>query len=241
MRRSWTIARRELASFFDSLIAYILLAVFLGVCGFFTWMYGQDIFIRGQADLAVFFNTAYWVLFLFIPAITMRSLADEKRTGTLDLLLTKAVTDRQVVVGKFIAAMVLIAIALACTLPYYITIAFIGNVDHGVVWCGYLALLLVSAAYVGAGIYASSSTDNQIVAFLVALMIILFFQIIFQAMAANFTGLTGTVLAQLSTSTHFDSVSRGVVDSRDLLYFLGIAVIGLSLAEINLAKRAIKG
>src|SRR5262245_10768026 len=120
MRKTWIIARKELASFFDSLIAYILMAVFLGISGFFTWWYGSDVFMRGQADLSAFFNIAYWTLFFFIPALTMRTLAEERKTGTLDLLLTKAVTDWQVVFGKFLACLVLIALALACSLPYYI-------------------------------------------------------------------------------------------------------------------------
>ncbi|MCB9170205.1 MAG: ABC transporter permease subunit [Flavobacteriales bacterium] len=241
MKKTWTIARKELAAFFDSLIAYILLVVFLGLSGFFTWLYGTDVFMRGQADLSGFFNIAYWTLFFFIPALTMRSLAEERRSGTLDLLLTKALTDWQVVAGKFLAALVLIGIALLCSLPYYITIASIGNIDHGAVIGGYLALLLMSAAYIGIGIYASSVTNNQIVAFLLALVIGAFFHILFQIMASNFTGVTGMVLNFLSTGQHFDSMSRGVLDSRDILYFLSIALAGLVMAEFNLAKRTLTG
>src|SRR5579872_368419 len=107
----WVIARRELASFFDSLIAYILLVLFLGFSGFFTWLYGSDIFLVGQASLQSFFGVAYWTLFFFIPAITMRLLAEERKTGTIELLLTKAISDRQVVTGKFLAAFLLIVIA----------------------------------------------------------------------------------------------------------------------------------
>lgn len=241
MRKIWLIARKELASFFDSLIAYILMAVFLGLSGFFTWWYGSDVFMRGQADLSAFFNIAYWTLFFFIPALTMRTLAEERKSGTLDLLLTKAVTDWQVVSGKFLACLTLIGLALACSLPYYITIAQLGDVDHGAIVCGYLALLLMSAAYIAVGVYASSLTNNQIVAFLVALLIGIFFHIIFQVAAPNFTGMIGQVLEFLSTGTHFDSMSRGVIDSRDLLFFASIIVLGLSLAEVNLAKRLIRG
>jgi ABC-2 type transport system permease protein len=241
MNKTLIIARKELVSFFDSLIAYILMAVFLGISGFFTWWYGGDVFMRGQADLSSFFNIAYWTLFFFIPALTMRTLAEERKTGTLDLLLTKAVTDWQVVFGKFLACLALIALALACSLPYYITIARIGDVDHGAILTGYLALLLMSGAYIAVGVYASSLTNNQIVAFLVALLIGIVFHILFQVAAPNFTGLIGQLLEFLSTGSHFDSMSRGVIDSRDLLFFFSLMVLGLSLAEVNLAKRLIRG
>ncbi len=133
MNATWTITKRESQAFFDSLIAYIMLVAFLGFSGFFTWLYGSDVFFVGQASLQSFFSIAYWTLFFFIPAITMRMLAEEKKTGTIELLLTKAVTDRQVVVGKFLACLLLIVIALAFTLPYYITVAYLGNVDHGAI------------------------------------------------------------------------------------------------------------
>ncbi|MBL7963615.1 MAG: ABC transporter permease subunit [Flavobacteriales bacterium] len=240
MRTTWLIARKELAAFFDSLIAYILLTVFLGLSGFFTWWYGDDVFLRGQADLTAFFNIAYWTLFFFIPALTMRTLAEERKSGTLDLLLTKAVTDWQVVSGKFLACLTLIAVALACSLPWYASVAWLGEMDHGAVWCGYLALLLMSGAYVAIGVYASSLTNNQIVAFLTALVIGLFFHLLFQTAAGTFTGVVGTVLEQLGMGVHFDSMSRGVVDSRDLLYFFSLMVLALTLAEMNLSKRLVR-
>ena len=237
MKPIWIITKRELQSFFDSLIAYIILILFLGFSGFFTWLYGTDIFLVGQASLQSFFNIAFWTLFFFIPAITMRMLAEEKKTGTIELLLTKAVTDRQVILGKFLACFLLVAIALAFTLPYYITVASIGNVDHGAVWCGYLGLLLMSAAYVSIGLFTSSITNNQIVAFLLALFIGLFLHLIFNVLAGNFTGFLGQLFYTLSLSVHFDSLSRGVVDTKDIIYFISIVVIGILLAELNLAKR----
>jgi ABC-2 type transport system permease protein len=237
MRVVWIIAKKELGSFFDSLIAYILLTLFLGFSGFFTWMYGNDIFLVGQTTLRGFFNIAYWSLFFFIPALTMRLLAEERKTGTIELLLTKAVTDRQVVVGKFLAALLLVAIALLFTLPYVITLANIGNLDQGEVISGYLGLLLISAAYVSIGLYASSITNNQIVAFLTALFIGLFFHIIFGVLANNFQGIVGEIFNMLSLSAHFESISRGVVDTRDLIYFISIVAIGLLLSELSLTKR----
>jgi len=237
MNAIWVITKRELQSFFDSLIAYIMLILFLGFSGFFTWLFGSDIFFTGQASLEGFFNIAFWTLFFFIPALTMRLLAEEKKTGTIELLLTKAVTDREVVVGKFLSTFLLVAIALAFTLPYVITLANIGNLDIGQVACGYFGLLLMSAAYISIGLYASSITQNQIVAFLSSLFIGLFFHIIFGVLANNFGGTVGTLLNTLSMSDHFESISRGVLDSRDLIYFLSIVFIGLLLSELSLTKR----
>lgn len=239
MNSIWIIAKRELNSFFDSLIAYILIIVFLGLSGFFTWLFGSDIFFIGQATLQPFFSVAYWTLFFFIPALTMRMLAEEKRSGTIELLLTKAVSDWDVVVGKFIACLILIGIALAFTIPYYITVSFIGPVDHGAVWSGYLGMILMSMTYISIGLFASSITTNQIVAFLFSLFVGVFFLIIFDVLSGNFTGMLGQLLSFLSLSTHYESISRGVIDSKDIIYFLSITFLGLMLAETVLSKRNI--
>jgi ABC-2 type transport system permease protein len=233
----WILAKRELLSFFDSLIAYIMLVLFLGFSGFFTWLFGSDIFFAGQASLEVFFNIAFWTLFFFIPALTMRLLAEERKTGTIELLLTKAVTDREIVLGKFFSTFLLVGIALLCTLPYVITVANLGMLDLGQVACGYVGLLLMSSAYISIGLYASSITSNQIVAFLLALTIGLFFHLLFGILASNFSGIIGQVFNTLSLSNHFESMSRGVVDTRDLIYFLSIILIGLFLSELSLTKR----
>ena len=237
MKVIWIIAKRELAVFFDSLIAYVMLGLFLGFSGFFTWLYGNDIFLVGQANLRIFFAVASWTLFFFIPAITMKMLAEERNTGTLELMLTKSISDRQLVVGKFIGSVSLILIALLATLPYVITLANIGNLDNGGTICGYLGLLLMTCVYTSIGIFASSITNNQIVAFMTALFIGLFFHIIFDVLAGNFTGFVGQILNGLSLQTHFESVSRGVIDSKDLVYFISVTLLGLFLAEWSLSKR----
>jgi len=237
MNKIWILAKRELSTFFDSLTAYIILVAFLGLSGLFTWIYGADIFMRNQADLQVFFNIAYWTLFFFIPAITMRTLAEENKSGTIELLLTKAVTDWQVVAGKFLACLLLVIIALALTLPYYITVWKLGPVDHGAVWAGYLGLILMAATYSSIGIYTSSITNNQIVAFLLALLIGVFFHVIFEFLGSNFTGTIGGIFNYLSLGTHFESISRGVIDSKDLVYFFSLIFLGLVLAETSLSKR----
>jgi ABC-2 type transport system permease protein len=237
MKTIWIITVRELNSFFDSLIAFVMIILFLGFSGFFTWISGADIFMVGQASLRSFFSIAYWTLFFFIPALTMRLIAEEKKSGTIEMLLTKAVTDRQVILGKYFATMILIMIALAFTLPYVITISRIGNLDTGGTICGYLALILMSAAYTSIGLFSSSITKNQIVAFLSALFIGLFFHILFEIIAGGMKGIIGQIINSLSVTVHFESLSRGVVDSKDLIYFGSIIFMGLFLSEVSLSKR----
>jgi len=237
MDRIWIITKRELAAFFDSLTAYVMLVVFLGLSGFFTWLSVNNIFVQGQARLDVFFGISFWTLFFFIPAITMKSIAEENKTGTIELLSTKAITDWDIVVGKFLACWILILVALLCTLPYYITVSKLGNVDHGGIIGGYFGLALISAAYVSIGIFTSSITNNQIVAFLLALFIGIFFHLIFDLISSGLKGTLGSVFEFLSARSHFDSLSRGVIDSRDLLYFISIILGGLVLSATMISRR----
>ncbi|MBN2347658.1 MAG: ABC transporter permease [Bacteroidales bacterium] len=237
MKQIWIISKRELNSFFDSLLAYIMIIAFLGFSGFFTWLFGRDVFLVKQASLQSFFGVAYWTLFFFIPALTMRLIAEEKNIGTLELLLTKPVSDWQLVSAKFLSTLLLILISLALTLPYYKTVASIGPIDHGAVWSGYLGLILMSAAYISIGLFASSLTTNQIVAFLLALLIGIFFHLLFGLIAMNFQGIFGNVLSYLSLNTHYESIIRGVIDTKDIIYFLSVIFIGLFASEAILAKR----
>lgn len=238
MSAVFVIAKRELNSFFDSLMAYILLALFLGFTGVFTWLLGeQDVFYTGQASLQQFFSIANLSFFIFVPALTMQLLAEERKIGTLELLLTKSVTDRQVVFGKFLGALGMLTISLLFTVPYVVTIFTIGNADAGQIASGYLGLLVTGAAYAAIGLYASSVTANQIVSFLLALIISVFFQFIFMLIGRLLPGVLGNVFDQLSITTHFESISRGVIDSRDVIYFGSVIFIGLLLAELSLSKR----
>ncbi|MCI4667678.1 MAG: ABC transporter permease subunit [Bacteroidia bacterium] len=239
MRKIWSIAKREFSTYLDSLVAYILLVVFVGITGIFTWISFTDVFFTNIASMEPFFGISYWVLFLFIPALTMRMLAEEKRTGTLEVLLTRAVTDWQVVFGKFLGAMILILVALAFSLPWYLSIAYLGPVDHGAIIAGYVGLILMSAMYISIGIFTSSFTDNQIVAFLTALVIGIFFHWIFELVSNIGKGVWKEFFYFLSTKTHIDSMTRGVFDARDLVFFLSITVFGLYMAEVQLAKRNI--
>ncbi len=239
MKKIWIITKRELRSFFDSLMGYVLIVLFLGFCGFFTWVFGNDIFLVNQASLQSFFSIAFWTLFFFIPAVTMGLLADERKSGTIELLVTKPVSDWQIIAGKFLAAFLLICISLAFTLPYYISVASIGKIDHGAVWMGYLGLLFMSASYISIGLFTSSITNNQIVAFLIALFIGIFFHLIFGLVGGSSSGWVGGILRYLSLSTHYESMARGVIDSKDVFYFLSIIFTALIGTELAFSKRNI--
>lgn len=237
MKQILHITQRELNSFFDSLTAYITIGVFLALSGLFTWIQGTNVFMIGQADMSVFFGVAYWTLFLLVPAISMKTLADENRTGTIELLLTRPVSEWQIVFGKFLAVVAIVAIALLFTLPYYFTIASIGPADHAAIVTGYLALILMSAVYAAIGTMTSSFTGNQIIAFLVSLTLGLFFHIVSMVVAQGATGVAGSVFDYLSMQSHFQSISRGVIDSRDLVYFGSLIILPLVIAEIRIMSR----
>jgi ABC-2 type transport system permease protein len=239
MNKIWIITKRELRSFFDSLMAYVMIVLFLGFSGFFTWLFGSDVFFVNQASLQSFFGISFWTLFFFIPAVTMGLLADERKSGTIELLVTKPVSDWQIISGKFLSAFLLICITLLLTFPYYITVASIGKIDHGAVWMGYLGLLFMSAVYISIGMFASSITNNQIVAFLVALFIGIFFHLIFGLAGSSSGGWLAGIFSYLSLSNHYESMARGVIDSKDILYFLSIIILGLVGTELSLSKRNI--
>lgn len=237
MKQILHIALRELNAFFDSLTAYVLIVIFLGFSGFFTWIYGADIFFVGQASLQTFFTVAYWSLFMFIPVLTMRSIAGELKAGTLELLLTKPVSDWQLILGKFLSTFFLIVIALTPTVLYYITLWSIGPVDHSAIVLGYFGLLLMSVVYISIGLLTSCLFSNQIVASLLALSIGIFFHIIFDVLASNFVGFWGGLFNFLSLSTHFDSITRGIVDTKDLIYFFSISFFCLYSSKMILSNR----
>ena len=237
MNKIWIITKRELRSFFDSLMAYVMIVLFLGFSGFFTWIFGSDIFLVGQASLQSFFGISFWSLFFFIPAITMGLMAEEQKSGTIELLVTKPVSNWQIILGKFLAAFLLICITLSLTLPYYVTVANIGKIDHSAALMGYLGLLFMSASYISIGLFASSITTNQIVAFLVALFIGIFFHLIFGLVGSTSGGWFAGLLGYLSLATHYESMARGVIDSKDILYFLSIIFAGLLGAELVQSRR----
>jgi ABC-2 type transport system permease protein len=239
MHAVWTICKREINAFFDSLTAYVLLVIFLALSGTFTWLFGQgDVFFVGQASLSTFFQVAFWTLFFFIPAVTMGMIAEERRSGTLELLATKPLDDLQVVAGKWLAAWGLVAIALAFTLPYYVTVAQLGPIDHGATISGYLGLLLVSAVYVSIGLFASSLTRNQIVAFLLSLFIAVFLHLLFGQMTTVLPGAAADIAEFLDLQSHFQTMARGVIDAASVLYVITLTVVGGLAATVSLKSRS---
>jgi len=239
MHAVWTICKREINAFFDSLTAYVLLVIFLGLSGTFTWLFGQgDIFFVGEASLSTFFQVSFWTLFFFIPAVTMGMVAEERRSGTLELLATKPLDDLQVVAGKWLAAWGLVAIALAFTLPYYVTVAQLGPIDHGATLSGYIGLLLVSAVYVSIGIFASSLTSNQIVAFLLSLFIAVFLHLLFGQMASILPGRVANIAEFLDLQHHFQTMARGVIDAASVLYVATITIVAGLAATVALKSRS---
>ena len=238
MRQIWNITKRELSAFFNSLIAYIVLILFLVVTGFFTWyLKDNNILETGQATLMPFFNIAIVILFVFIPALTMRLLAEENSSGTIELLLTKPINTRQVIIGKFLATLLLIVFGLALTIPYYVTVAYNGNIDHSSTIFAYLGLILLSATYISIGMFASSITNNQIVALIIAIVIGFTLFFIFPLIASSEIGILSDIMDYLSITTHFTSIARGVVDSRDIIYFLSIIIFSLFGAEVVIEQK----
>jgi ABC-2 type transport system permease protein len=237
MKHIWTICKREVNAFFDSLMAYIMLIVFLGLSGLFTWLVGSDVFLVGQASLSSFFGVAFWTLFFFIPAITMRMVSEEDSSGTMELLATKPVSSFQIIAGKWLAAWFLVLIALVLTLPYDFTVANLGNLDIGATFSGYVALILISAVYTSIGIFASSVTSNQIVAFILALFIAFFFQLLFGLLASILPDFLANIAYYLSLSQHFQTMSRGVIGLANVIYLLSLTLVGYLLATVSLKRR----
>ena len=237
------ILKKEINTFFSSPIGYLVIAVFLLFNGLFLWLFKGDFNIldNGFADLSTFFLLAPWILIFLVPAVTMRSFADEKKQGTLELLLTKPISHLNIVLGKYFGALVLILIALIPTLLYVYTISKLGNpegnIDIGSVIGSYLGLFFLIAAYTAIGIFASSLSDNQIVAFIVAVFICFFFYFGFEGLSNyNFFGDT-VYIEKLGMASHFKSMSRGVFDTRDSIYFLSITSFFMMLTTLNI-KRA---
>jgi ABC-2 type transport system permease protein len=228
-----TIFKKELRSYFNSAVAYVVIVVFLAIVG---WVYTSSMFLINIASLRMMFEWIPLVFLFVIPAITMRLLAEEKKTGTIELLTTKPLHDWEIVVGKFLAAWALVGIALLPTLIYYITVAFIGEIDHGPVIGGYLGLLLMAGVYVAVGLLASSLTENQIVAFIVGL-IMMFALFMMDKVLLFVPEFMTSVVEYLGVDFHFSNIARGVIDSRDVVYFGSVLGFMLYLSVVSLERR----
>ena len=235
MRNVMAIFRREFAAYFDSPLAYIIVPVFLGLVGGFS-LFFQDILAGGVASMRpVFFWCAVFFL-LLIPGVTMRLFAEEQRTGSIEMLITLPISEGEMVLGKYLAALALMTLALALTVTYPITLAQLGELDWGPVMGGYLGLFLLGAAFTAIGTAASAMTRSQVVAFLIAVVVCLLpFASGFALSRVPEAALP--VVQYLSFDYHFDNLARGVIDSRNLLYYASVVALFLHLAVFSLERR----
>ncbi|CAL2095025.1 Protein involved in gliding motility GldF [Tenacibaculum sp. 190524A05c] len=234
-----SIFKKEFNSFFASPVAYLVIGVFLLVNGLFLWVLKDNFNIlnAGFADLNSFFYIAPWLFLFLIPAITMKSFADEFNTGTLEILKTKPLTDWQIVLGKYTAALFLVIIALLPTLTYVYSIYAlgnpVGNLDLGSIFGSYFGMLFLASGYCAIGLFTSTLSKNQIVAFILAVFISFFVFYGFDAIA-NLSGNSGYYIKQFGFNEHFKSISRGVIDSRDIIYFISVSFFFLFLTKKQL-------
>jgi len=239
MKAVWTIAKRELVAYFTSPVAYIFLVIFLLLTGFFTFTAGS-FFERGEASLAAFFGWHPWLFLVLVPAVGMRVWAEERRSGTIELLLTMPIAPWQAILAKFLASWAFLAVALLLTFPAVITVNLLGSPDNGIIAAGYLGSFLLAGAYLAVTCMTSAMTRNQVVAFILSVVICLFL------LLAGFNPVTDLLtrwaspalvdtVAAFSVVTHFDGFQRGVIDTRDLAFFL--SVIGFALFATGVILR----
>ena len=234
-----TILKKDFNSFFAHPIGYLVIGVFLLINGLFLFIFNDDFNIlnAGFADITPFFYLAPWVFLFLIPAVTMKSFADEFNTGTIELLKTKPISDWQIVLGKFWASLLLVCIAIIPTFVYVYTVYQlgnpVGNIDFGSTIGSYIGLLFLAATYTAVGLFTSTLSKNQIVAFILGVFItfILFYG--FDAIANSF-GNSGFAIQQFGINEHFKSISRGVIDTRDILYFLSVTFFFLFITKMRL-------
>lgn len=225
MKNTMAIFKREFRSYFNSPIAYIYIITFLILSG---WLFFRPFFLFNQADMRPFFDILPWIYLFFIPVITMRLWAEEKKLGTIEILMTLPVKDHEVVLGKFLASFLFLSVVVVLTFPIPLTVSLLGNADMGPIIGGYLGSLLMGAAYIAIGLFVSSLTENQIIAFIIGVSVIFAFLIIGTDMVLLTLPYNLVPLfSYLGLGTHFESIGRGVIDSRDIVYYL--SVIGLFL------------
>jgi ABC-2 type transport system permease protein len=236
LRHILTIAKREVTGYFASPVAYVFIVIFLLLSGFLTFMVA-GFFSRGQANLLPFFAWHPWLYLFLVPAVGMRMWSEERRLGTIELLLTMPITPWQAIVGKFLASWLVLALALVLTLPIVITVNYLGRPDNGVILASYFGSLLLAGAYLSVSAMTSAMTRNQVVSFILSLMICLFL------ILAGWPPVTSLLtqwaspwlvetIAGFSVMTHFESIQKGVVDSRDVVFFLSVIVFCLFTTSV---------
>lgn len=229
----WTLAKKELRHYFNSPMAYVVITVFLLVCG---WFFTIDLFLADQASMRRFFATMPLILLFFLPAISMRLMADEKRQGTLELLVTQPLSDIQIVLGKFLGGLSFFTILLATTILYPIILSTLGDLDWGPVIGGYLGLFLTGAALLSIGLFTSSITNNQIVAFILGFLAGFTLFLLGQTAALLPPEIAG-IVSYLGFDMHFNNIAKGLIDTRDLLYYFSLIVLMLFFSLQSLLNR----
>lgn len=231
---------KEIAAFFSSLTGYMVIVVFLVVNGLFMWIFPGDtnVLESGYATLDTFFMMAPWVFLFLIPAITMRSFAEERKSGTMEFLLTKPLTYTEIVLAKFLGAVALVLLSIIPCLVFYYSVSALGNppgnLDKGAIAGAFIGLFLLAAIYASIGVFASSLTNNQVVAFVLALIACFVLYIGFDSLAMLPVLSNNTFILNLGINEHYKSISRGVIDSRDLIYYLGMITIFLILTKTRI-------
>ena len=239
----YSIFKKEIRSFLSSLIAYVVIIVFLLIVGLFTWVFADgNILAQGYSSLDTLFFMAPWIFIFLISAITMRSFSEEINQGTFEILSTKPITDFQIILGKYLAAVCLVAFSVLPTLLYFYSVYQLGlpkgNIDMGATWGSYIGLILLGGCYASIGIFSSAATSNQIVAFVLGMFLCFFFYVGFQQISnLSLFGSWDSFVQNLGIQYHYDSISRGVVDSRDLVYFGSLISFFLGLTYIVLDSR----
>jgi ABC-2 type transport system permease protein len=235
MNHIWTIASKELRSYFNSPLAYIFINVFLVVNG---WLFFQNYFLNGQADMRAFFSLIPWLFLFLIPAITMRVWAEEKKLGTIELLMTLPIKDVDIVLGKFLACFLFLAISLLLSFMVPVVVLWSGPADLGVIFSSYIGTLFLGGAYIALGIWLSAFTDNQIIAFILSIVASFLFFIVSQPFVLQAVpNFLASFFQFVGLGSHFESITRGVIDSRDILYYLSFIGFFLFLNTRQISGR----
>ena len=224
---------KELRSFFNSAVAYIVIIVYLIILG---WFFISNLFLEGQSTLRTVFEMTPFLLLFFAPAMTMRLISEEKKSGTLELLVTKPIKESEIIAGKFLAVWTLYFFTLLPTFIYYITVSFIGNLDLGAVIGGYVGLMLLGAVFLAVSLFGSSLTENQVVAFIVSFLIV-FALFMLDKVLIYLPNSVATTFEYISVDYHFSNIARGVIDSRDIIYYLSAIGFALMMGTVVLEKR----
>jgi ABC-2 type transport system permease protein len=238
------ILTKEFNSFLNSLIAYVVMCVFLASIGLITWVFPEtSVLDYGYADMYTFFSLSPYVFLFLVPAITMRSFAEEKKSGTIELLLTKPLTDWDIVLGKYFACFYLVLLSILPTILYYFSIASlgnpVGNMDSSAVIGSYIGLVLLASVFCAVGVFSSAITNNQIISFIVSAFLCYLFLAGFESIALfDIWGNSALFVKQLGILYHYDALSRGVIDSRDVMYFLSLVFIFLLFTRTSLSSRS---